>query len=189
VLDYGCGDALYAENVAGLCGQLLLFDAAPRIREALAMRLTGRPGIEVLDAPGVEGLAGASLDLIVVNSVLQYLTREQLADLLELWRVKLKTEGRLVVADVVPPNIGPLQDAVALLRFAAEGGFVRSALAGLARTALSDYGRVRRRVGFSTYTERDVVDLLAAHGLDAKRVHPNFGHNPARMTFEVRRIR
>ena len=56
------------------------------------------------------------------------------------------------------------------------------------RTALSDYGSLRKRLGFSMYREREFVELLAAHGLKAERVRPNFGHNQARMTFRATRM-
>jgi ubiquinone/menaquinone biosynthesis C-methylase UbiE len=187
VVDHGCGEALYAEAVARECDRLILCEAAPRIREDLARRLSGMRNAEVVEPAGVERLPDASLDLVVVNSVLQYLKREELEGLLDLWRAKLKPEGRLVIADVIPPNVSPLRDAAALLTFAARGGFLLPALGGLVRTAFSDYGRIRAQLGFSTHAEQEFMALLAAHGLAGERVHPNFGHNQARMTFSARR--
>lgn len=188
VLDHGCGEALYAEKIAPQCGRLILCEAAPRICAALAARLASVTNVAVLEPPGIDALPGASLDLVVVNSVLQYLDRALLESLLDTWRAKLKPDGRLVIADVIPPGVNPIRDASALLRFATRGGFLLPALAGLVRTALSDYGRLRKSLGFSTYTEREMVALMAAHGLEARRVHPNFGHNQARMTFAARRV-
>lgn len=185
VLDYGCGEALYAEAIAPHCGRLILCDAAPRICAELAQRLAGVPHVDVMDPPGVEQLPDGTLDLIVVNSVLQYLSRPVLETLLDTWRSKLKSGGRLVIADVIPPGVSPIRDAAALLSFATRGGFLLPALGGLVRTALSDYGRIRKQLGFSMYAEREFIDLLAKHGLAAERVHPNFGHNQARMTFSA----
>jgi hypothetical protein len=108
-----------------------------------------------------------------------------LAALLDLWRSKLKAEGVLIIADVVRPDVGPLTDAAALLRFAWRGGFLFAALRGSLRTALSDYGRLRREAGFSAYREAEFLALLAAHGFEGQRIHPNFGHNQARMTFRA----
>jgi ubiquinone/menaquinone biosynthesis C-methylase UbiE len=186
VLDHGCGEAIYAEIVARGCGRLILCDAAPNVCMTLAQRLSDIRNIEVIEPLGVEQMPDRSLDLVVVNSVLQYLSRELLETLLDTWRVKLKRDGRLVIADVIPPNVSPLRDASALLAFATRGGFLTAALSGLVRTALSDYGRIRKELGFSMYTEREFLDLLAAHGLAAERVQPNFGHNQARMTFSAR---
>ena len=188
VLDYGCGEALYAETVARGCARLILCEAAPKICEALAQRLAGVGNVAVIEPVGLAQLQDVSFDLIVVNSVLQYLQRAELETLLDTWRAKLKPEGRLVIADVIPPGVSPLRDAAALLWFATRGGFLVPALGGLVRTALSDYGRIRKTLGFSMYREREFASLLAEHGLAAERVRPNFGHNQARMTFSARRV-
>ena len=187
VLDHGCGEAFYAEAIARQCSRLILCDAAPKVCAALAERMALVRNVEVIEPIGVTQLNDASLDLIVVNSVLQYLSRKDLGDLLDLWHVKLKPEGRLVIADVIPPGVNPIRDAAALLMFATRGGFLVPAFAGLVRTALSDYGKIRKSLGFSMYAERDFVELLTRHGLAATRVHPNFGHNQARMTFSAKR--
>jgi SAM-dependent methyltransferase len=187
VLDYGCGEALYAEDIAQRCGRLILCEAAPKICVALAERLGAIRNVEIMEPVGVAAMPEACVDLVVVNSVLQYLSRSDLEGLLDVWRAKLKPDGRLVIADVIPPNVSPVRDAAALMSFAARGGFLLPALAGLVKTALSDYGRIRKSLGFSMYGEREFVDLLARHGLKAERLRPNFGHNQARMTFGARR--
>lgn len=188
VLDHGCGEALYAEAVAGGCGRLILCEAAPRIVADLAARLADKGNIEVIDPAGASALPAKSLDLVIVNSVLQYLSRDELAALLELWHRVVKPGGRLVIADVIPPGVSPLRDARALLLFAARGGFLIPAIGGLVRTAFSDYARIRKALGFSMYEESEVVGILAAHGFACERVQPNFGHNQARMTFSARPV-
>jgi len=186
VLDYGCGEALYAEDVSRLCARLVCCDAAPAVREALSRRVAGLSKVEVASPEAVEAMPAGGFDLIVANSLLQYLTVEQFADLLPVWRRLLKVDGQLVLADVVPPNVGPFTDAAALLSFAWRGGFVGQALAGFARTALSDYRRLRGELGFTTHGEYDLLALLSRHGFAAERVRPNFGHNQARMTFAAK---
>ena len=74
VLDYGCGEALFAARVAERCGRLYLSDAAPTVREKLAARHAGDAKIAVLAPDDVARLPDGSLDLVVSNSVLQYLT-------------------------------------------------------------------------------------------------------------------
>jgi SAM-dependent methyltransferase len=188
VLDFGCGEALYAEDVARFCGTLYLSDAAPAVRAKVAERVKDRATIVVQSAEDTEAMPDASFDLIVVNSVAQYLTVEQLAGFLPGWRRMLKPDGRLVLADIIPPGVSPLTDAAALLSFAWKGGFTAAALAGLVRTALSDYRKIRGELGFTTHAEADLVGLLARHGLRGERARANFGHNQARMTFSARAV-
>lgn len=188
VLDYGCGEALFADRVAEKCGRLYLADAAPLVRDRLRERFGTKSRIAVLAPEELSDLADASLDLVVVNSLLQYLSLDELRGLLKLWRAKLKSSGKLVVADVVPPDLSPVADARALLSFAWQGGFLFSALAGLARTALSDYSKIREEIGLAQYSEDEITDILRDAGFSAERRERNLGHNQARMTFVARPV-
>ncbi len=188
VLDFGCGEALYAEDVARFCGRLYLSDAAPAVRAKLAERVKERANIVVQSAEETSAMPDESFDLIVVNSVAQYLTVDQLAGFLPGWKRMLRPEGRLVLADIIPPGVSPVTDAAALLSFAWKGGFTFAALAGLVRTALSDYRKIRGELGFTTHGEAELLGMLARAGLRGERVHPNFGHNQARMTFSARAV-
>ncbi len=183
VLDYGCGEALFADKIAAKCGRLYLSDAAPLVRERLNERFKGNGRIAVLSTDDVSSLPDASLDLIVVNSLVQYLSLDEFRALLKLAHGKLKRNGRLVLGDVIPPDISPVTDAKALLSFAWQGGFLRSAVTGLARTAFSEYRKIREEVGLAQYSEEEIVDLLDNAGFEPERAARNLGHNQARMTF------
>ncbi|MXQ10304.1 class I SAM-dependent methyltransferase [Microvirga makkahensis] len=183
VLDYGCGEALFADQVAAKCAKLYLSDAAPLVRERLQARFGGNERIAILSPAQVAGLADESLDLVVVNSLLQYLSLDELRSLLKLWRAKLKSDGRLVIADVIPPDVSPVTDAKALLSFAWHGGFLIAALTGLARTAFSEYRKLREEIGLAQYSEDEVIDILQDAGFEPRRAARNLGHNQARMTF------
>jgi len=187
VLDHGCGEALSADLVAAACGKLYLCEAAPNVRERLRA-MFGRIGhVAVVSPEEVEALPEATLDLVVANSLIQYLSREELAALLRSWLAKLKPGGKLVIADVIPPDVSPLTDASQLLAFAWRGGFLAAALAGLVRTAFSDYRKLRAQYGLSTYAAEQITALIAQAGFEAIAPARNFGHNPHRMTFEARR--
>ncbi|WP_460448896.1 class I SAM-dependent methyltransferase [Alsobacter sp. SYSU BS001988] len=187
VLDFGCGEATEAQEVARVSSSLILSDAAPAVLARVRERYRGDPRIRVLDPGEVEALAPGSLDVVAVNSLLQYLPRAELQRLLEVWRELLAPGGHLVVGDVVPPDVSPLTDAAALLRFGWQGGFLAAAGAGLVRTALSDYRKLRAELGLSTYDENAMLSLLENAGFEARRRRPNIGHNQARMTFVATR--
>ena len=188
ILDFGCGEAIYAETLAAHCASLMLCEAADRVRERLRQRIGADDRIKVVSPEQLFELdVGTGFDLIMVNSVVQYLSRTQLDALLVQWRSLLATEGRLIIADVVPPDLGKVSDAAALLRFAAREGFLLGAGVGLLRTALSKYGAVRAELGFSVYTEAAFLEVLRSQGFRATRLRPNVGHNQRRLAFEARR--
>ena len=186
VLDYGCGEALHADRVAAAAGELLLCEGAPRVRAGIAARFAGNAKIRAVAPDDVERLADHSLDLIVLHSVAQYLTPEELEKLLVLFHRLLNADGVLVVSDIIPPDVAASTDALALLRFGAENGFFIVAVTGLIRTVLSDYWRLRTRYGLTRYGEAAMTEKLAAAGFFAQRAPQNIGHNQARMAFMAR---
>jgi SAM-dependent methyltransferase len=183
VVDYGCGDALSADRVADACRRLYLCDAARTVRERLAERFADHSQIEVISVGQFEMLPAGTADLIVANSVIQYLSRAQLERFLRVAWATLSPRGRLVLADVIPKGIGPLQDATELLKFAARNGFLLPAAVGLGRSFFSSYRRVRQQLGLLQFDEAEMLDLLARFGFEARRHYPNMGHNRRRMTF------
>lgn len=185
VLDYGCGEALSADRVAAHCGHLTLSDAAPSVTAALAERWRDHPTIAVSSLDDLDRPAMGTFDLIVVNSVLQYLDVQQRDDLLARARRLLAPGGGLLFADVIPKQSNALVDAAQLLAFARRNGFLTAALVGLVRTLFSDYSRLRGRLGLTTFAEAEFIALMREKGFDTRRVHPNLGHNQQRMAFLV----
>jgi SAM-dependent methyltransferase len=186
VVDYGCGDALSAHLVADACRHLFLCDSAPNVRDQLSARYAGRGNVGVIGPAEFENLPPGSVDLIVVNSVVQYLTTPEFARLLALAHGRLATGGRLVLADVIPRRVGPLQDAAELLRFARANGFLLPAAAGLVRSYFSSYRHVRERLGVLCFDEPELIAVLRQAGFEATRTYPNIGHNARRMTLVAR---
>ncbi|MEA2931063.1 MAG: hypothetical protein QOG38_3491 [Hyphomicrobiales bacterium] len=185
VLDHGSGEAIHAGIVAAAARLLILCESAASVRAAMSARFATNPKIRVMAPEEVERLGDRSLDLIVANSLVQYLKPAELDGVLALWRRLLAPGGTLIVADVIPPDVGPLSDAVALLRYAAAHGFLLAAFAGLTRTALSGYSRIRSTLGIAHYGEAEFLARLRAAGFTAQRLPRNLEHNPARMTFRA----
>ena len=183
VLDYACGEALSAAKVAGACAMLILAEPAPGVRGRLIARFAPNTKIRVRSLDDLRNMQERSIDLVVMNSVVQYMTAEELDAALVVIKRLLKPTGRLVLGDILRPEIGMPTDVYALLRFAAKHGFLKDALKGLLSTALSDYRQLRARIGLQRYSEADITAKLARVGLSATRAPFNIGHNPWRMTF------
>jgi len=183
VIDYGCGEATRADLVAEAAGRLMLSDGAPAVRDSMKARFRDNPKIAVLSPEEIAALPPGSIDLIVLNSVAQYLKIPELEALLAQFRALLAPGGKLVVGDVIPPNTSAVTEVMALMKLAWTNGFVAPALAGLVRTVFSDYRSLRTKLGLTHYTEPEILAVLAKAGFAAKRRYPNIEHNQARMTF------
>ena len=144
--------------------------------------------IEILNEAMLNALPAQSLDFVIINSVVQYLSHQQLGAALDLLRAKLKPGGVLAIGDVIPVNDTALADTLALFRFAWDGGFVFAAFTGVVRTVFSDYRKLRDRLGLTRYTPEEFIKLSAAHGFSAQRAARNIGHNQGRMLFISRPV-
>src|SRR6201995_3968802 len=134
VLDYACGEALSAAKVADACGKLYLAEPAPGVRGRLIARFAPNTKIRVRSLDDLRKMTEASVDLAVMNSVAQYMTPDELDSALAVIRRLLKPSGRLVLGDILRPQVGMPRDVIALLRFAAAHGFLKDAFYGLAST-------------------------------------------------------
>jgi len=186
VLDYACGEALSAAKVADACAKLYLAEPAPGVRGRLIARFAPNTKIRVRSLDDLRKMDEKSIDLVVMNSVAQYMTQEELDSAFIVIRRLLKPNGRLVVGDILRPEVGMARDVLALLKFAGSHGFLTDALYGLASTALSDYRQLRTRVGLQRYSESEMIAKLGRAGFSASRAQNNIGHNPWRMTFVAR---
>jgi ubiquinone/menaquinone biosynthesis C-methylase UbiE len=186
VLDYACGEALSASQVAAACGQLILAEPAPGVRGRLISRFAPNTRIRVRSLDDVRKMQDQSIDLVVMNSVAQYMTAEELDAALVNVRRILKPSGKLVLGDILQPHVGMVRDVTALLSFGLRHGFLKDALVGLVSTALSDYRDLRSRVGLQRYSEDEVTAKLKAAGFASQRADINIGHNRWRMTFIAR---
>jgi SAM-dependent methyltransferase len=184
VLDFGCGEALFADRVADRSKQLFLCDGAETIRRRLMARFAARSDVRILAPEDMDAtIEQRSIDLAVVNSVVQYLDQREFRALLASLKTRLAPGGRLVIGDVIPPDQSPAADAMALLSLAARNGFFVAAVTGLVRTVFSGYLLKRAELGLTRYSEGDMLDVLRDAGFTARRAHPNIGHNQGRMLF------
>ncbi|MDB5505031.1 MAG: methyltransferase [Tardiphaga sp.] len=186
VLDYACGEALSAAKVAAACGKLILAEPAPGVRGRLIARFAGITKIRVRSLDELRNMDEKSLDLAIMNSVAQYMTSAELDGAFTIMKRLLKPGGKLVVGDVLQPDVGMGRDVAALLRLAWKHGFLTDALWGLVRTALSDYRQLRTKIGLQRYSESEMLAKLAGAGFIASRAPVNIGHNPWRVTFVAR---
>jgi SAM-dependent methyltransferase len=183
MIDYGCGEALYADRVAAHAGRLVLCEPAPNVRTALAARFAATPNIVVRKPEDIVAMGPHAVDVIVMHSVAQYLIAGEMERLLTEFQRLLRPNGLLVLGDIIPRRLSAFGDAFELIEFGAREGFTFAALHGLVRTLFSRYWRLRRSLGLARYNEDEIVARLTAAGFSAERASSNIGHNTKRMTF------
>jgi ubiquinone/menaquinone biosynthesis C-methylase UbiE len=183
VLDWGCGEASAAELMASACERVYLYDSADIVHTRLRQRYEEHRGITVLDAERLKRLPSDSLDLILINSVIQYLSRAQLIDALFDLRRLLKPGGRVLIGDVIAPGTQTWQHAMVFLTFAYRSGFMVSGIIGLFRTFLPSYNSVKRQHGLAKYSETEILNIFELCELHGERLPRNIAVSPIRSSY------
>ena len=185
LLDWGCGEALGAPRYVHAGIQIYLFDPVPLPLRHVQERFRDVPNITVLDVQAVEKLPDGSMDAIIVNSVLQYISVNEFRGLLRIFERLLSADGVLILGDVVSTDDSMVVDAWELLKAGFVYGFFTDVLFGLVRTFFSEYRLIRKKSGFTAYRESEIIDLLQKAGFRGERIRPNVGLAPQRMLFRA----
>jgi SAM-dependent methyltransferase len=115
VLDFGCGYGFVACALAPRVGSVAVWDASPRMRSRASATLRPHANARLIDLS--QATPAERFDLILVNSVAQYMTSAEFDVWLERWHDLLAESGTLVLSDLLPPAHGTWVDVVDILSF------------------------------------------------------------------------
>ncbi|MGH9157307.1 MAG: class I SAM-dependent methyltransferase [Acidimicrobiales bacterium] len=157
VLDFGCGFGLVAGLLAPKVSEVSLWDASANMRRAAEARVACVANARMREPHDLDPETSVlRFDLILVNSVVQYMTADEFSGWLASWRALLAPGGRLVVSDVVPPGHSPAADVFRVLHFARTHRFLARAVL----EAAGDLRRYRRTRGTRPLLQLDRADLV-----------------------------
>jgi ubiquinone/menaquinone biosynthesis C-methylase UbiE len=183
MLDWGCGEASAAEGMAAECERVYLHDPTEVVRSRLRERYKDHEQITVLDGEQLKRLPSECLDLILINSVIQYLTEAELVGALSGLQHLLKPGGRFLIGDVIAPGTALWQHVIVFLTFAYRSGFMASAIVGLVSKFLPSYNSMKRGHGLSKYSEAELFRVFQLCKLDGKRLSRNIAVSPIRSSY------
>jgi SAM-dependent methyltransferase len=210
VLDFGCGFGFVARMLAPRVAEVWFWDPSPNMRRVAEWTTADVPNASFLDIAAdlagrcdAAGWMGPTFDLILVNSVAQYMAASEFWGWLPRWRSMLAEDGVLVLSDLIPPAHGGLSDIADLLRFGARRGWpLRAAVDAVG--GIRNYWRTSRnvpllRVGRDELIRRAAesdlnVEVLARNSGTSGSVGPSFsgraqGPEPAGQARSVRAAR
>lgn len=185
VLDFGCGFGHVAALVAPRVEQLWLWEPSLHMRDEARRQTAACDNVTFVDLSTAEtdpqdaGLL--PLDLILVNSVVQYMSPSDFTTWLRRWRDMLAPTGKLVLSDLIPPGQGALSDVADALRIVARRGgprrAVREALGGL-----RGYLRPSRETPLVKVGREELTRRAGQVGLGTEVLSSNLTHFRRRWT-------
>ena len=141
VLDYGCGYFDAGLSIIDRVARVDGLDIEERTAEAARMRAAPWPSTRIYGNSA--DLSRESYDLIIANSVFQYLGNdEEVLQTLRLFRTLLKPEGRgeVLVGDLIPLTYSSVKDAFRSLWVACKHGMLYSMIVHLYKAAFKSDG-------------------------------------------------
>ena len=180
VLDFGCGFGHVAALLAPQVGQICLWDTSSSMRLEAKRRTTGHRNIRFCDLSGMPERGPLpqerdAFDVILVNSVVQYMTREAIFAWLVRWREMLAPAGTLVLSDLIPPGQGGLPDLVDVVQLGRRLGSPFAATWHAFGNPVR-YWRTRRRTPLTSLDEEELERLAVPAGLSLAVLPRNLTH-------------
>jgi ubiquinone/menaquinone biosynthesis C-methylase UbiE len=182
VLDFGCGFGFVAELLADHVSEVWVWDASANMRRRTQKLLERRNNCHLLDlANPVTAVSEPRFDLILVNSVIQYMTRHEFIAWLAEWQPRLMAGGRMVVSDIIPPALSSFTDLLDLLRFSRRRGLLYQTLQELCGGFIS-YSKQRTSRPLTRYDHEELARIGKETGLQVSFLANNLTHFSGRIT-------
>ena len=182
VLDFGCGFGFAAEMLARRVDQVYLWDASENMRRYALVNVAGRHNIQFVDLSDAKAVPrDLRFDLILVNSVVQYMSRDEFAVRLFQWRSMLARHGWIVVSDLIPPNYQSAWDIVDLLKFSAAHGLLMRSI-WQAMGDVKRHWRISRAYPLCRIGREELDRWGKAAGLAVSYLPSNLTHLTRRIT-------
>jgi cyclopropane fatty-acyl-phospholipid synthase-like methyltransferase len=181
VLDFGCGLGFVSALLCSRVAKLDYWDYAPNMRDAASDRLSAFPNASPVDLSSLHGGIAGKYDLIVINSVIQYMSEDELLAWLHRWRAMLAADGELIISDIILPEPAFFIEVRDSLLFARKCGF-------LLRTLKNDfwqylrYLRARRHATMTRYSKEGFSALAGKAGLGVRFLDENLTYRSNRFT-------
>jgi SAM-dependent methyltransferase len=157
VLDFGCGYGFVASALAPRVSSIAAWDRSPLMRSRASAMLKTHANACLIDLS--QAAPAERFDLIIVNSVVQYMTSAEFDLWLERWRDLLVESGRLVLSDL-PLAQTTWVDIIDILRFSGR----RRILLRTLREASIEFRRYRKTCAAQPLTQINRDDLCRRAG-------------------------
>ena len=179
VLDFGAGYGSVSAFIRNKVKHIYLLDKADYMQEVLKFNYSQYDNMEVI---GDLDEINEKVSVIIVNSVAQYIDKEEFKSILKGFKKVCKPDAQIVIADLIPNNYSKLQDFRGQLSLSLKYGFFTKLLVyAVSNTFFSpklslsgDY--------LIKYDPEEMIAMLSDHGFESRLAESNFTYSRKRFT-------
>lgn len=177
VLDFGCGYGYVSQHLARTVSAVDICDEVDSAVER-AMTRIGASNITPVDA----GKTDRRYNLIVVNSVIQYMGEGTLSDWLHRWAELLAPGGKIAISDVPSASPSLVVEGFQWFWLALRNRVLFDAIR-FARANSDRYRKARSAIGLGTVAEEELSRLARPAGLNTSREPRNLAYQSRRASY------
>ena len=166
---------LIQDRVQKIC----LFDKSKVSADILRKRFDGFQNVNILDDV-VE--VNESVSLIIINSVIQYMSKNEVESMLSNLRKISNLKTKLIISDILPSGYTKSSDAIYLLKTSMKNGFFLKFVTDMIASILYSPKLSLKTSSLQIYNEDELKQILLKHGYDSIRMERNFTYSTHRYT-------
>lgn len=179
VLDFGAGFGNVSFFIRNKAQKIYLYDKSEYMVEVLKVNFQNSKNMHII--PSLDEI-DEKVDIIIVNSVLQYMSPDELKkSLIELQRI-CKPETRIVFSDVIPRNYSKMTDFLVQLKLSLKFNFFRKLVVYAVSNSLFSPELSLSSNYLTKYDEEELIAILSEYNFTSEKMKSNFTFSKKRYT-------
>jgi len=184
ILDFGCGPGYLALMLGGTAAKVYAFDQSKGMRDSATARTRSMANVTVVDHLNEETVE--PLDYVVANSVLQYMTMDEVRETLNNLRNLLRSEGEIILSDVLGEPLDAKKEVFDLLLRALLRGYFIAQFWRFFSLFFSNYSRVSKTTSLTVFKPQALAELAKSCGFEFELLDQNLVGSRQRYSASLR---